>query len=137
MGPHLAPLDDTIRAKLIPALLQQPPGGVRDDLRTLLLHGVKFGGLNIRNPVEGADRLFEASEAASGVLVASLLNGTELPSVTHRGQVRAASVMARKEKMEREKAVVEGMKEGAPKKPSSGLSGSGNVGYGFPSRRSN
>ena len=48
--------------------------------------------MNIRNPVEGADRLFEASEAASGVLVASLLNGTELQPVTHRGQVRAASV---------------------------------------------
>ena len=66
--------------------------------------------------MEGADRLFEASEAASGVLVASLLNGTELPSVTHRGQVRAVSVTARKEKMDRENAVVEGMKAGAPQK---------------------
>ena len=72
--------------------------------------------MNIQNPMEGANRLFEASEAASGGLVASLLNGTELPSVTHRGQVRAASVTAQKEKMEREKAVVAGMKEGAPKR---------------------
>ena len=72
VGPHLAPLEDAIRMKLIPALLQQPPGWASDDLRTLLSHGVKFRGMNIRNPVEGADRLFEASEAASGVLVASL-----------------------------------------------------------------
>ena len=72
--------------------------------------------VNIRNPVEGADRLFEASQAASGVLVASLLDGTELVSVSHRGQVRIASVAAKKGKMEREKAVVEGMKAGAPKK---------------------
>ena len=102
--------------KHIPALLQQPPGWASDDLRTLILHGVKFGGMNIRNPVEGADGLFEASEAASGVLVASLLDGTDLESVTYRGQVRAASVTARKEKMEREKAVVEEMKVGGPKK---------------------
>ena len=52
--------------KLIPALLQQLPGWASDDFRTLLLHGVKFGGMNIRNPVEGADRLFEASEAPRG-----------------------------------------------------------------------
>ena len=50
--------------KLIPAVLQQPPGWASDDLCTLLSHGVKFGGMNIRNPVEGADHLFEASEAA-------------------------------------------------------------------------
>ena len=72
VGPHLAPLEDAIGMKLIPALLQQPPGWVSDDLRTLLSHGVKFGGMNIRNPVEGADCLFEASDAALGVLVASL-----------------------------------------------------------------
>ena len=105
-----------MRTQLIPALLQQPPGWTSDDLRTLLSHGVKFGGMNTGNPVERADRLFEASEAASGVLVASLLDGTELQLVTHRGQVRAASVAARKEKMAREKAVVEGMKEGVPKR---------------------
>ena len=40
--------------------------------------------MNFRNPVEGVDVLFEASESASGVLVASLLGGTILESVTHR-----------------------------------------------------
>ena len=89
VGPHLTPLEDAIRMKLIPALLQQPPGWASDDLRALLSHGVKFGGMNIHNPVEGADRLFEASDAALGVLVASLLDGSELELVTHRGQVRA------------------------------------------------
>ena len=49
--------------------------------------------MNICNPVEGADRLFEASEAASGVLVASLLDGTDLESVSHRGEVHVASVI--------------------------------------------
>ena len=45
--------------------------------------------MNIRNPVEGADGLFEASQAASGVLVASLLDGnTYLSPVADRLQLR-------------------------------------------------
>ena len=118
---------------LTPALLQQPPGWASDELRTLLSHGVKFGGMNIRNPVEGADGLFEASQAASGVLVASLLDGTELELVSHRGQVRIASVAARKERMEREKAG----RQAPPRKPSSGSNASGSVGFGSPLRHSN
>ena len=48
--------------------------------------------------------------------MASLLDGTELDLVSHRGQVRIASVATRKGKMEQEKAGVKGMKAGAPKK---------------------
>ena len=66
--------------------------------------------------MEGADALFASSESASGTLVASLLDGTVLEPVTHRGQVRAASVAARKEKVTMEKAAVKQMKVGAPKK---------------------
>ena len=66
--------------------------------------------------MEGADALFASSESASGTLVASLLDGTVLEPVTHRGQVRAASAAARKEKVTMEKAAVEQMKVGAPKK---------------------
>ena len=71
--------------------------------------------MNIRNPVEGADTLFKASKSVSGILVASLLANTELEPVSHCGQVCAASVAARKEKLTREKAVVEPMKAGASK----------------------
>ena len=77
---------------------------------------MKQGGINFRNPVEGADAVFASSEEASGSLVVSLLDGTSLEPVTHRGQVRAASVAARKEKVTKEKAVVEWMKVNAPKK---------------------
>ena len=101
---------------MIPAMLQLAPGEFSDDLRTLLSNGVKQGGINFRNPVEGADALFTSSESASGTLVASLLDGTVLEPVTHRGQVRAASVASRKEKVTKKKAAVELMKVGAPKK---------------------
>ena len=66
--------------------------------------------------MEGADALFASSEEASGTLVASLLDGTVLEPVTHRGQVRVTSVASRKEKAMRENAAVELMKVGAPKK---------------------
>ena len=95
---------------MIPALLQLQPGEVSNDLRTPLAHRVKQGGINFRNPVEGADALFASSESASGTLVASLFDGTVLKPVTHRGQVRAESVASRKEKVTKEKAAVEQMK---------------------------
>ena len=77
---------------------------------------MKQGGINFRNPVEGADAVFASSEATTASLGTSLLDGTDLEPVTHRGQVRAASVEARKEKVETQQATVERMKVNAPKK---------------------
>ena len=116
VGAHMGPVEDAIRNVMIPAILQLKPSEVTDDLRTLLSHGVKQGGINFRNPVEDADAVFASSEAASGTSVASLLDGTVLEPVTHRGQVRAASVAARKEKVTKEKAALELLKVNAPKK---------------------
>ena len=93
--------------------MELPLDYVKDKLRTLLSHGVKAGGMNLRNPKTGADRLSQASEDASGVLVASLRGGTPLDSAAHRAQVRGAGAAARKEKMTWEKAEVKRMKEGA------------------------
>ena len=69
--------------------------------------------MNLRNPTEGADRLFEASKEASGILVASLRDGTPLDSVAHRAQVRGAGAAARKDKAAMEKAAVKEMKDKA------------------------
>ena len=52
VGQHPTPLEEAIRKQLIPALLQLLPGLVSEDLRTLLSHRVKFGGMNICNPKE-------------------------------------------------------------------------------------
>ena len=100
VGQHLAPVEAAIRMLLIPALLQVKPGDVKNELHTLQSHGFKTGGKNLRNPGTGADRLFQASEDASGVLMVSLLGGTALDSVTHRAQqVRGVGAAAQKDKM--------------------------------------
>ena len=54
--------------------------------------------MNLRNPADGADRLFEVPKEASGILVASLRDRTPLDSVAHRAQVRGAGAAARKDK---------------------------------------
>ena len=84
IGRHLAPVKAAIKILLIPALLWLPADNVKAELRTLLSHGVKAGGMNLRNPKTGADRLSQASKEASGVLVASLSGGTRLDSVSLR-----------------------------------------------------
>ena len=66
----MGPVEDAIRNVMLPAILQLRTDQVTDDLRTLLSHGVKQGGINFRNPVEGADAVFASSEEASGSLVA-------------------------------------------------------------------
>ena len=70
-----------IRSHLIPALLEVPQSAVTDSLRTLLSHGVKAGGLNLRNPETDADRLFQSSAKASEVLVTLLMANAALDSV--------------------------------------------------------
>ena len=62
--------------------------------------------MNLRNPETGADRLVQASEEASGVLVASLRGGTPLDSVAHRTQVRGAGAAAQKKMAAQEKEEV-------------------------------
>ena len=104
-------MEAAIKTLLIPALLELPADHVQAELRTLLSHGVKAGGMNLRNPKTGADRLFQASKVASGVLVALLRGGTPLDSVAHRAQVRGAGTAARKEKAAQEKEKTKRMQE--------------------------
>ncbi|KAL7532612.1 hypothetical protein ACHAXR_004742, partial [Thalassiosira sp. AJA248-18] len=54
---HLEQVEVAIRKVLIPALLDVKPEEVKEDFRQLLSHGVKQGGINIRNPTAGAERL--------------------------------------------------------------------------------
>ena len=112
---HLVPIETAIRHHLIPVLFDIDPGEITDEWRTLLTHGVKQGGMNIRNPVLGADHLYQTSLAASTTLVASLLHNTPLDSNEHRTCVRKAGAMARKERVDGETAVVKGMMIGATK----------------------
>ena len=83
VGKHLAPGEEAIREHLIPALLEVLPEAANDNLRALLSLGVKVGGMYLRNPATGADRLLQASKEASEVLVTSLLGNAGLDSVQH------------------------------------------------------
>ena len=81
---------------MIPTLLEVPQLAVTDSLRTLLSHGVKAGGLNLKNTETGAYRLFQSLVEASQDLVTSLLANATLDSVQLRVYVRKAGTDARK-----------------------------------------
>ena len=113
---HLEPVKTAIRKHLIPALLGVKPAEVDNDLHQLLAHGVKFGGLSLRNPAGGANRLFQASSQVAAVLVASLLSNGDLDALVYKEQVRTAGAEARTEKTIAEAAAVKAMKVRASKK---------------------
>ena len=106
VGVHLQPVEDAIRKHLIPALFQTTPDRVSDEMRLLLSHGVKQGGMNIRNPVAAADRLHEGSVEACAALVTSLTKDSRLDAQCHAQCVRQASTKARKERVDEEKVTV-------------------------------
>ena len=125
---HLQPVEDAIRKFFIPALLCIQPSEVTDQFRRILTHGVKMGGLNIRDPCACAARLYQSSSEASAVLVQSLIEHGTLDSVGHKQCVRKAGADARKERMLEEKEFLDEMKASAPKAVKRRLERFGNTG---------
>ena len=76
VGTLTGPIGDALRDDFLPAIF----GGeeVSADLREILGHSVKCGGLGIPNPRLSAERAYSTSKAASKVLIGSLLGGTNL-----------------------------------------------------------
>ena len=72
----MGPIEDSLRDAFLPALF----GGeeVSTNLREILVHSVKRGGLGIPDPRILAERSYNTSKEASEVLVVSLLGGTDL-----------------------------------------------------------
>ena len=68
------PLEEALRSHYLPALLGLTE--VSDRLRERLKLPVRNGGLGIPNPCETSDALFEASEAMTSSLTASLLDAS-------------------------------------------------------------
>ncbi|KAL7475126.1 hypothetical protein ACHAW6_001056, partial [Cyclotella cf. meneghiniana] len=96
IGPLLAPIEDTLRTKFLPAILG-PDIKIDDDLRNLLALGVKSRGLAIRNPSLTAESLFCTSQAATAYLSGSLLRNKPISTHHHRATVRSAGASSRKE----------------------------------------
>ena len=97
-------MDDDLREAFFPALF----GGeeVSADLREILGHSVKCGGLGIPYPQLLAERAYNTSKASTEVLVGSLLGGTNLNYVAHKGFICRASAGMQKQRDLAEKAVL-------------------------------
>ena len=114
LGDYLQPIEDAIGRDLIPALLGcTAEQAAKPDFRTLLGHGVKQGGLNLRNPVTAAPRLRQSSVEATAVLVRSLLEGAGLDTVEHMECVKEARLRNKKDRVLAEEAEVTRQMAGA------------------------
>ena len=105
----MGPTKDALREAFFPALF----GGeeVSTNLREILGHNVKYGGLGIPDPRLSAERAYSTSNADIEVLVGSFLGGTDLNYIMHNGFVRRASADRRKQREIAEKAVILRCKE--------------------------
>ena len=103
------PIRDDLREASFPALF----GGeeVSANLREILGHSVKHGGLGITDPWISEGCAYTTSKAASEVLVGSLLGGTDLNYLTHKGCLRRESTDGRKHRIFLEKMALTRRKE--------------------------
>jgi hypothetical protein len=86
---YLDPIKMAVREKFIPALLQVSDP-VDDTFCQLLSHGVKLGGLALRNPVTSAPCLHQSSVDVCNILINTLHDGGGLNAGAHRICVRVA-----------------------------------------------
>ena len=81
VGNLMGTIEDALREAFLPALFEEED--ISADLREILYHSVKHGGLGITDPRISAEGAYNTSNAASVVLVGSLIGGTKpLPHST-------------------------------------------------------
>ena len=109
VGSIMGPIEDALREAFFPTFF----GGeeVSADLREILGHSVKRGGLGIPDPRLSAECVYNNSKSAIEVLVGSLLGGTKLNYVAHKGCLLRASSDGCKQWEIMEKAVLTRRKE--------------------------
>eukprot|EP00957_Ditylum_brightwellii_P157622 11996682-Ditylum_brightwellii.AAC.1 len=71
----MGPIEEALRLHFLPALMGGP---VSEELRVLMAHSVKRGGLGIPNPTVVADHSYATSAACCKELVQSLLHKSTL-----------------------------------------------------------
>ena len=102
-GSFFAPLETAIRRKFIPALLGIGSWEIDGDYRELLTHSVKKGGLALRNPVDTACYVHDASKQATIHLTESLVDSSlHFDLGRHVAQARVAGQMVREARLGRE-----------------------------------
>ena len=114
-GAFFAPLENAIRSQLAPALLGLDPRDIDGDLRQVLAHSVKMGGLALRNPVDMASHVHAASKATTAHLVSSLVeDDVRFDLGRHKSTASEARSATRKERLEREQAYLDQRGEEKP-----------------------
>jgi hypothetical protein len=126
-GQYLEPVELALCKKFIPALLQVSEP-VDDVFCQLLSHGVKMGGIVIKNPVTSAPRLHQCSMNASDIPVNALHNGGGLNAKAHKAVVKAAGNAACKARLKREEENLKGLKSSGGRKVAKRLGQIGKTG---------
>jgi hypothetical protein len=126
-GQYLEPVELALCEKFIPALLQVSEP-VDDVFCQLLSHGVKMGGIAIKNNVTSAPHLHQCSMDASNILVKALHNGGGLNAEAHKAVVKAAGNAARKARLKGEEENLKGLKSSGGRKVAKGLGRMGKTG---------
>jgi hypothetical protein len=88
-GQYHEPVELALCMKFIPALLQVSEP-VDDVICQQLSHGLKMGGIAIKNPITSAPHLHQCSMDASNILVKALHNRGGLNAKAHKAVVKAA-----------------------------------------------
>ena len=94
----------------------------------LLSHGVKQGGLALRNPMTSAPLLHQSLVEACEILVKALHGNDELSAEGHLACVRGAGNRARKARLKEEEEVLDGMKSSGGRKVAKRLDRTGETG---------
>ncbi len=103
-APFFTPLEKEIWMSFLPALLGIPLTEIDGGYCQLLTHGVKQGGLAIRNPEDTASSVHSTSLAATCHLTVSLVDsGTQFNLGTHRHCATKARQVARKSRLSNER----------------------------------
>jgi hypothetical protein len=126
-GQYLEQVELALCEKFIPALLQVSEP-VDDVFCQLLSHGVKMGGIPIKNPITSAPHLHQCSMDASNILVKALHNGGGLIAEARKAVVKAAGNTACKARLKGEEENLEGLKSSGRRKVAKHLGQIGETG---------
>ncbi|KAL7478797.1 hypothetical protein ACHAW6_004593 [Cyclotella cf. meneghiniana] len=115
VGPSLAPVEQALRTKFLPAItgFTDP---IDNKFRTLLGNGVKTSGLAIRDPTVAAASLYSTSAEATDMLAGTLIRNKPINIEAHRNCVRAAGAAHRKTRRNGEAAFHTTLMERSPPK---------------------
>ncbi|KAL7474349.1 hypothetical protein ACHAW6_000325, partial [Cyclotella cf. meneghiniana] len=115
VGPCLAPVENALCTKFIPAILGID-GPIDDDLRTLLGNGVKTRGLAIQNPTLAAASLYSTSVESTDMLTGTLIRNEPINIEADQNCVQAAGARHRKARHDGEVAFHTALMEWLPPK---------------------